>query len=157
MSKENNRAETNDLDLTLGETLVVSREEILKTDDLQDPSEQTMSNFLKVIANDPNIEGVAISRMRCGGIYTDWFVRDLFDKERGGKSLEVTSSSYKLLAAAAGDNTGYASFTQLGERTFDEAEEKFRANWDVVDPNDPFSFGGTHGKDLELLGIIKFE
>ena len=162
MQEEDQRVPDNtqtegDLVLTPGETLVVSREDFQNPGNYNDPKEEALEQFLRVIAQDPNIEGVAISRINCGGIYTDWFVRDLSVGEKGRNSLEVTGNSYRLLEEAAGDQAGYGSFMHLGERSFEEAEAHFRANWSVVDENSPFNMGAPHGEDLELLGIIRFE
>lgn len=140
-----------------GQTHELLREEFLREEPTGSPDEQALINFLKVIAEDSNIEGVAISKINYGGIYTTWFVKNYLDQEKTRNTLHVTSRSYDFLRAAAHDNTGYGSFISLGDRTFEEIESYYRASWGVKDEERfPFDYGASHNEGLELIGIFRF-
>lgn len=147
---------SSELSFEQGETVEISRSGYLNPELYNDPKDRAFAEFFHSIAQDPNIEGVAISKINYGGIYTHWFTRQLLDNhEASRRSLEVTGGSYSHLKAASGDQTGYASFITLGERSFDEVEKKFRDDWEVVPENDYFG-RGANSEDLELVGIFKF-
>jgi len=137
--------------------IVVSRTEVKTIEASQHPKEQAFNDFLALVAQDPNIQGVVISRITNGGIFTDWFVREIVG-EQARNSMEIIGKSYRLLGAALGDRAGYGGFWPIHDRTFEEMEAVFREKW-TTPSNGPFDFnlGRAHGENLELAGIIKFE
>lgn len=147
---------SSELSFEQGETIEISRSDYQNLEQYEDPQDRAFAEFFRTIAQDPNIAGVALSKINYGGIYTHWFTRELLDnREAARRSLEVTGKSYPHLKEASGDQTGYSSFISLGERSFDEAEKNFRENWDVVPENDYFG-RGANSEGLELVGIFKF-
>lgn len=70
--------------LSPGTTFELEREELLEHVEMENAAEQSFRLFLQKLASNPNIEAVAISRIKHGGIYTDFFCkRYLEPRERG--------------------------------------------------------------------------
>lgn len=137
-----------------GQTMSLNREEFLQEplENLSDREEQAMGTFVRKLAEDPNIAGVALSRIRMSGqVFTHVFVSDALNGEAMRRTLRVVGGSLNLL-----EGGGPSAFMHLGEKTFDEIEAKFRADWDMGNPNNPFR-PYPNSAELDLLAIIKFE
>lgn len=144
-------------DFKIGQTVSIPREEFQALNIAGIPPEDDAVAFLQTIAEDPNIEGVAISKMEPAGIYTEWFVKRLIgSKEIARRTLDTTNSSYQFLAKIALDRAGYGGFITLGNRTFEEAESAYRGKFGQVDNEEDFSFGRPFHEGLDLQVIFRF-
>lgn len=112
--------------------------------------------FFRKLVEDPNIAGVALSKMKPRGIYTHFFVKDFGISESMSRTLDTTGDLFPLLTLAAQDQAGYCSYIGLGVRSFDEAEKSFRRGWNRRIQNDPFHYP-PKSEELDLIVIAKFE
>lgn len=117
-------------DFREGGTITFNRQDLLD-DPLEgmDEGEVALVRFFRRLSEDPNIAGVAVSRMKFGGIYTHFFVKDMWRSEAMSRTLETTGDSFRLLESASQHKAGYSSYICLGKKSFDEAETSFRKGW----------------------------
>jgi len=124
------------------QTLVLSRTDLKDENPDGSPEEQAITYYFKTLAEDPNLEAVAISAMKLGGLFNHFFVRNIGGDRQSTAIMPVIDRSFGQLEAAVGQPTGYGSYIFLGDRTFEDVESQFRV---------------AHREDLELLGIVRFQ
>lgn len=139
-----------------GRTISFNRQDLLGGSLEGMDGSEALVGFFRRLAEDSNICGVAISRIRGGGVYTHFFVKELGRGEVMRRTLDMTGGAFQLLELAAQDSAGYGSFIRLGVQTFDEAEAVFREKWDAGDLDDPYN-PSPPAEDLDLLQIVRFE
>lgn len=97
---------------------------------------------------------MALSRLKYGGVYTHWFVSG-DDNDAIHRALRVTGDAYKLLEAGVGDSAGYGSYILMRNKSFEEAEEGYRARWG--EPRDILGMSmPPRNEEMELMVIIRF-
>ena len=147
-------------------TVLIKRTDFLKEDsNIEDSSEaQALNKFLKAIAGESHIQGVAFSHMRYGGIYTHVFVENLSDRVAMKRVLDITREGFDLLEQAAGDRAGPSSFVPTKEKSPEDFAYWFRGEFHKKPVHNPNSDEGVlnifhlagASKDLKLRAIVMF-
>jgi hypothetical protein len=144
-----------------GETVILNRAELAQiVPEGLEEVEKGMMFFAQRLALDPNIVGFALSNMSDGGLYTHFFVQAVIgskvEEDAMRATMITTDEAFQLLGKSSGRRVGYCSFMHLGRKSFDNIERKFRADWDVGEPDNPFH-PYANSAELDLLAVIKFE
>ena len=139
-----------DSEFKLGDTLILRRIDVANkvgvSPDLSDLTSEEFSVgvFFGVLANDLNIEGLALHYLRTGGSPHCSYILKRFDgsEESRPSYFRITQAHAKLEQRFG--VIIYHNFWQLGDRTFSTVAKAIRRRTRNID------------SDLSLLGIIRF-
>lgn len=152
-------------EVTMGQTFTIPRTDLLKENDpVLDSQMGHYIHFLRYLIVHPNIEGVALSEIKSGGVMADFFVRNTGDEIIPTGVGEITRGLMLLLGIATG--SGIRSIRsgeiRLGDATFEQKEQEFRDYYDQTYDYDynsasaPFDFMTHRNGEMELATIVRF-
>lgn len=135
----------------IGETIDLSRQQILEfaesLDDFFDKDWAELLNlFFQKLAQNPNIEGVAISSLPNEKIHVDYFC-----KGENGIEMSGAISTIEGVKSEIGD-TPCSIWWLDRHRTFDQIEKVFKSKFSV-NPDNHFK-GGSNLEQSELLLLV---
>lgn len=143
---------------------VFDRNKVLGEDisSIGDPQEKAMRNFLKTVAQESTILGVAISRIisRGRGLYTTFLLKP-HDKESASRVSAAGDNAFSFLNQATNEETGYADTVTWGGK---------KAAWFIREFHKPPKYKKSSrynrvnalyiqgsSQDRQLLSLLMFE